>query len=343
MSLRNLTASRAFGAPLRLLGIFVLLAHLAGCSGPGLKAADEGVVIADKVDVLNSTALVATRIGQLQKGDAVSIVNRATVNGVDFVKVERPNSDFKPGWIESRTLISRRLLDQCRDLAKIEAETPAQVTGKLKQTGNLRVKPGRDSEVVTILKSGTTFDILKRVRTDYRPPAAPSPAQAAESAPEEQSGPRYDYWYLARFPVESVYQVGWLYSGSVEIVQPDAIAGLVGPGRRTAAAIAFGGSLDKTGTLQKNFLIADKQIFNSDAESDFDRIYVITWDQQNETYVQAFAETNIRGVSPVLYKTESDAHTVFTISTLTKTGAAVVTGYEANLVENRLRVTRAKR
>lgn len=329
--LRPKFTTRSF-ATILVLAAFLFSLTQTGCRETAKKI-DEGVVINEKVDVLNSTALVANRIGQLKRGDAVDIYFRANVNGVDWVRVTKPGGELKTGWVEARHIVNRKVLDQCLKLAKENADIPAQIGGKLRKETRLRMQPGRDSEVVTVLKSGVTFDILKRVRLEYKPPTTPQKENVKEDPDADDTGPKYDYWYLARFPEESVFRAGWLYGGSIEIVEPDEIAGLIGSGRKTVAAIPFGGTLDKHGKIQKNYFIVDKQSFNTD-NVDFDRIYVVRWDPTADNYTSAFYEMNLRGMYPILYKTESETHTLFTLSLMEKDGKPFKAEYQASLLEN---------
>jgi outer membrane murein-binding lipoprotein Lpp len=309
---------------------------LAGCKDNSKKL-DDGVIVNEKVDVLNSTALVATKVGQLKRGDEVGIFYRANVNGTDWVRIEKTGGGEKGGWIEARHVVAKKVLDQCLKLAKENADIPAQIGGRLKKETRLRLQPGRETESVTVLKSGTTFDILKRVKTEYKPPTAPQAKDPKDATKEkdpdpDENGQKFDFWYLARFPEESVYRCGWLYGGSIEIVEPDEIAGMIGSGRKTVAAIPFGGTLDKHGKLQKNFFILDKQIFNSEPV-DFDRIYVVRWDKTADNYTSAFYEMNLKGLYPILYKTESETKTVFTLSLLSKDNQPMKAEYTAELLE----------
>jgi hypothetical protein len=328
---------RSFSASC-LLAVILSGLFLAGCKESSKKL-DDGVIVNEKVDILNSTALVATKVGQLKRGDEVGIFYKANVNGVDWVRIEKTGGGEKGGWIEARHVVPKKILDQCLALAKENADIPAQIGGRLKKETRLRLQPGRETESVTVLKGGTTFDILKRVRLEYNPPATAAPAKDAKDNSKEkdpdpdENGQKYDYWYLARFPEESVYRCGWLYGGSIEIVEPDDIAGMIGSGRKTVAAIPFGGTLDKHGKLQKNFFILDKQMFNPEPV-DFDRIYVVRWDKTADNYTSAFYEMNLKGMYPILYKTESETKTIFTLSLLSKDNKPFKAEYAAELVDN---------
>ncbi|HND20627.1 MAG TPA: hypothetical protein PLB18_14735, partial [Acidobacteriota bacterium] len=70
--------------------LFFFLVIQAGCLDFEEKI-DEGVVIADKVEVISSTALIHTKLGQVKKGDRLDISDRINANGIDYVKIRFQN------------------------------------------------------------------------------------------------------------------------------------------------------------------------------------------------------------------------------------------------------------
>ncbi|MCS7079696.1 MAG: SH3 domain-containing protein [Chloracidobacterium sp.] len=290
---------------------------------------DDGVVITERVDMFNSTALVNSKIGQLRKGDKVAIYHQAEVNGVEWAKVQK-EGESKVGWIEARHIVLQRLLDACRALEQENIAVQPQIGGRLKRETRLRVQPSRDSEVITVLKSGTEFDILKRRRVEQRIPVT----DESERPGADENDVKYDTWYLVRFPENSIYRIGWLYGGSVELIEPPAIAGIIGGGRRIAGAIPFGTTLDKNGIALKNYFILDKQIFSNDPVADFDRIYVVRLDPKTGNYTSAYYESPVRGLYPVAYQNDSDTEARFFVPLMDKNGNVTQVEYTAGLVNN---------
>ncbi|OYT72393.1 MAG: hypothetical protein CFK52_05080 [Chloracidobacterium sp. CP2_5A] len=298
---------------------------------------DDGVVIAERADVFNSTALVNSKIGQLQKGDRVAIYHQSEVNGLEWAKVQK-EGDGKVGWVEARHLVPRKLLDACLALDQEFAAVQPQIGGRLKRETRLRIQPRRDSAVITTLKGGTEFDILLRRRVERRAVVT----DESENPSADETDVKYDAWYLARFPESAIYRIGWLYGGSVEIVEPPAIAGIVGGGRRMVGAIPFGVTLDKSGTALKNYFILDKQIFSNDPIADFDRIYVVRLDPKSGNYTSAYYELPIRGVYPVGYRNDSDTEATFTVPLMDKSGNVTQVEYRAELINSVWTVKKGK-
>ncbi|MGQ9898067.1 MAG: SH3 domain-containing protein [Acidobacteriota bacterium] len=290
---------------------------------------DDGVVISDRAEMFSSTALVNSKVGQLQKGDTLAIYHRAEVNGVEWLKVQK-EGESKVGWVEARHVVSRKLLDACLALDREYANVQPQITGRLKRETRLRVQPRRDADVITVLKSGTEFDVLKRQRVERRV------VSADETAPTntDETDVKYDSWYLVRFPEASIYRIGWLYGGSVELIEPPAIAGIIGSGRRMVGVIPFGVTLDKSGTALSNYFILDKQIFSQDPVADFDRIYVVCLDVKSGNYRSAYYELPVRGVYPVTYQNDSHTEASFVVTLFDKSGNPTQVEYKAELVNN---------
>ncbi|QUV84823.1 SH3 domain-containing protein [Chloracidobacterium aggregatum] len=298
---------------------------------------DDGVVISERAEVFNSTALVNSKVGQLQKGDKLAIYHQAEVNGVEWLKVQK-EGESKVGWVESRHVVSRKLLDACLALDQEYANVQPQIGGRLKRETRLRVQPRRDADVITVLKSGTEFDVLKRQRVERRAAVT----DETEKPGADETDVKYDSWYLVRFPEGSIYRIGWLYGGSVELIEPPAIAGIIGSGRRMVGAIPFGVTLDKSGTALKNYFILDKQIFSNDPVADFDRIYVVRLDARSGNYTSAYYELPVRGIYPVAYQNDSDTEARFMVTLLDKSGNPTQVEYTAGLVNNVWTVRKGK-
>lgn len=322
-----------------LLWLVVLLvsAGQTACLKTGGDKLDDGVVIAERVDMFNSTALVNSKIGQLQKGDKVAVYHQAEVNGVEWAKVCK-EGESKVGWIEARHLVSQRVLDACQALEQENAAVQPQIRGRLKRETRLRVQPGREADVVTVLKSGTEFDVLKRRRVERRVAAT----DETEKPSTDEADVKYDTWYLVRFPENSIYRIGWLYGGLVELVEPPAVAGIIGGGRRMVGAIPFGTTLDKSGAVLQNYFILDKQIFNADPVADFDRIYVVRFDAKTGNYTSAYYEAPVRGLYPVAYETDGETEARFFVPLMDKSGRVTQVEYTAGLVNNVWTVRKGK-
>src|SRR5215467_11729467 len=103
---------------LSAVAAIIILVSISACREKGSEIIDRGVVIAEKAKVSNSTALVATPLVELKRGDEIDILEHRSVNQRDFMRV-RVGAD-KPieGWMESRFVISKRIVDESEKLDK---------------------------------------------------------------------------------------------------------------------------------------------------------------------------------------------------------------------------------
>src|SRR5438105_12769772 len=100
-----------------LIGTIALLL-LVACKHTNKSTMDQGVIIAEKATMRSSTALVATPVKELKRGAEVDILEHRNVNQRDFTLVRVSDGD-KPveGWLESRFVISKRIVDETNKLA----------------------------------------------------------------------------------------------------------------------------------------------------------------------------------------------------------------------------------
>lgn len=324
---------------LLLLAILVALSSQMACSGNSASGErpEEGVVISERAGLFNSTALVNLKVGELQKGDRLRIYHRAEVNGIEWLKVQK-EGESKFGWVEARHIIPRNILDACQTLEREQASIQSQIRGRLKRETRLRVQPRRDADVITLLKSGVEFDVLKRQRVER----TATSTEEGEKPNTDETDVKYDTWYLVRLPEGALCRLGWLYGGSVELIEPPVIAGIVGGGRRMVGAIPFGLTFDKNGAPLRNYFILDKQIFSNDPVADFDRIYVVRLDARTGNYTSAYHELPVRGIYPVAYQNDSDTEAKFLVTLLDKNGKPTQVEYTATLVNNNWTVKKSK-
>src|SRR5438105_1604632 len=111
--------------PLRILVISsLILFSVSACKKKGAEVIDQGVVIAEKAEVLNSTALVATPLKELRRGDEVDILERRSINQREFTHVRVSGDKPVEGWMETHFVISKRIVDECEKLAKEWKDIP---------------------------------------------------------------------------------------------------------------------------------------------------------------------------------------------------------------------------
>jgi hypothetical protein len=153
--------------------VFVLLALTAGCATLAKKS-NTGVIVARRAQIRSSTAVVAADLLQVNRGDVVDILESTDVTDPSdnsrkerWLRVKARDTDATEGWIEARNVMPDDVLEESKKLGAEDKDIPAQATGQLRASSNLRLSADRsDNENIMMrLDSGSSFDIIswKRV------------------------------------------------------------------------------------------------------------------------------------------------------------------------------------
>lgn len=325
------------------LTVCALLITLAGCSTLAKKE-ETGVVIARHAQVRSSTAVVAADLVEVNRGDAVDILDTADVqdpsageNKERWYRVRAHDESNTEGWIEARNVMPEDVLERSRKLSDEDKNTQTQASGQLRASTNLRVMPDRSGNDNIILKldSGAKFDIVgwKRVpkpktsettESDDAPKAGSAQQNSrkgksdAPKEPEEQN----ELWYKVRLNSSvSPAPAGWLYGKQVELTVPSDII-FYRTGREFVAWQRLDG--DVAGTVPANapkdkdegketspgsWVILEKSSVSDTQKAnqpDFDRIYVLGYNQETQEHYTAYRSPDIKGFLPLRVEGNGD-------------------------------------
>lgn len=259
---------------------------------------DQGVVTVERATLRSTTARVATLSGEVKRGDNVWIVDQHS----PWVKVKTMTKKPVEGWLDEKYVVLQKLVNESRKLLREVEQLPPQAIGRLKIDARLRLKPAReddDNNVIQILRARSTFDILEKQRTP-RSAVAGADTDEANDASQSQEPAKFDTWYKVRLPREFVCRVGWLLAASTELAVPPEIQSFESGLRRFAGWQEVGVVQDSESGEVHNYIVFEKQIFGGDPQADFDRVYGVGWDANDHSYYSFFAESNLRGVFPVM-------------------------------------------
>ncbi|HEX8846007.1 MAG TPA: hypothetical protein VF791_15255 [Pyrinomonadaceae bacterium] len=331
------------------LGILLICAvtfGLVGCSTFGSKKDDTGRVIARRAQVRSSTAVVAADLVEVTRGDVVDILDSDTVDGEKWLFVRAHDTENTEGWIEARYIMTQEVLDKARKLAEEDKDVPAQATGQLRASSNLRLTPDRSGKdnIMMKLESGSSFEIVgwKRVpktretettESDDAPKAgsvqrSPGKTQNNADAEEQVVEETDELWYKVRLsPSVSPAPAGWVYGKQVELTVPSDII-FYRTGREFVAWRRLddeGSAATTTGAKGKDaakemkpgsWVILEKGSTSGPHtadEPDFDRIYVLGYDKYRQEHYTAFRSSqDIRGYLPLKVEGQGDNKT-FTV------------------------------
>ncbi|MDX6612828.1 MAG: hypothetical protein QOD75_2014 [Blastocatellia bacterium] len=317
-----------------ILGVMVIVTlalYLAGCSTLAKKG-DTGVVVARRAQIRSSTAVVAANLLEVARNDQLDILDTSSVpdTGEKWLRVRAHNEESTEGWIEARNVMPDTVLESSRKLKEEDKDTPAQATGQLHASSNLRLTPDRGSNdnIMMKLDSGSTFEIVgwKRVpkpgasetiESDTAPKPGSGPASSpkgkkdadAEKEPEEPN----ELWYKVRLaPTISPAPAGWIYGKQVELTVPSDII-FYRTGREFVAwrkidddaaeeSEANSGKGVQKETKPGSWVILEKSSSREPHkvdEPDFDRIYVLGYDKHNQEHYTGYRSPDLQGFLPL--------------------------------------------
>ena len=311
--------------------VFSLVLLSVGCQTLANRSST-GVIVARRAQIRSSTAVVAADLLQVNRGDVVDILETTDVTDPSdntrkerWLRVKARDTDATEGWIEARNVMPDEVLEESKKLAAEDKEIPAQATGQLRASSNLRLTADRsgNENIMMRLDSGSSFDIIswKRVpkpksseaiETDVAPKAGS--AQQGNARPGQQDNDKdepedpNELWYKVRLTTStSPAPAGWIYGKQVELAVPSDIIfyrtgrefvawqRLDGEGRTAADKDA--GREGKPGS----WLILERSSSNQQHgidEPDFDRIYVLGYDKRNQEHYTAYRSPDVKGYLP---------------------------------------------
>jgi hypothetical protein len=318
-----------------LISLVLSLVTVAGCRTLA-KPGNSGVVVARRAEIRSSTAVVAADLLEVNRGDEVEILD--SIDVVDptdnsrkerWLRVRARDEENTEGWIESRNVMPEDVRESARALAAEDKAIPAQATGQLRASSNLRLNPDRagNDNIIMRLDSGSTFEITgwKRVpkpkasetiESDVAPKAgsAPQPVSKGGKDSDEEKEPEEtnEVWYKVRLPPTiSPAPAGWIYGKQVELTVPSDII-FYRTGREFVAWQRLDGDSSSSDVSGKNkdagkearpgsWVILEKS--SSDQphtldEPDFDRIYVLGYDKRDQEHYTAYRSPDLKGFLP---------------------------------------------
>lgn len=333
--------------PLRAVTVLLLLASasvfVAGCRTlAGVRRS--GVVIARRAQVRSSSAIVAADLKEVLRGDVLEIVESvdSAENGERWLRVRTRDAESTEGWIESRNVMPQELLERSQRLADEDKGIPAQSTGQLRASTNLRFSPdrGNNENILLKLESGSHFEIVgwKREPKPRSSDAAESDdapkAGSAQTANNRKRGEAEttktaedanELWYKVRLtPDISPAPAGWVFGKQVELSVPSDIIFYRG-GREFVAwhrldegdriNNAAPGVGETKETQPGSWVILEKgdsEGVGGADEPDFDRIYVLGYDKTRQEHYTAYRSHDLRGRLPLRIE-ESGGSKMFVI------------------------------
>jgi hypothetical protein len=181
-----------------------------------------------------------------------------------------------------------------------------QNTAVLINDGNLRVEPGRSTEVVRRLPAATRVEVIDRV------------TRAREDTPQ-----RYDVWLKVR-PTPT--EVGWVLASLLEFDVPPEIAQHTENQIYSAVKVLTQVQDSEAGAM--NWYLVGERRRAADPQLDFEGIRLFTWNGKKDRYETAF-RTKLRGVYP-LEVGQNEGKPTFRVHELKDDGTKVARDFVLN-------------
>jgi hypothetical protein len=318
----------------RKAGWLLILSAALLCGGCSTLAGKEetGVVVARRAQVRSSIAVVAADIKEVVRGDVLEILDSATAPETNerWLRVRTRDAEPIEGWIESRNVISEEMVERSRRLAREDEGVPAQASGQLRASTNIRFSPDRNdsNNILMKLESGARFEIvgwkrvprpksLEETESDDAPKAgAEQGAARRRTDKEETKEPEEvnELWYRVRLSAAvSPAPAGWVYGKQVELTVPSDIIFY-----RTGREFVAWQRLDGEGPDASHASLGDKDAAkdarpgawvileksstgdqNSPDSPDFDRIFVLGYDKDRQEHYTAYRSPDVKGYLPL--------------------------------------------
>ncbi|HEY0077077.1 MAG TPA: hypothetical protein VGB73_00415 [Pyrinomonadaceae bacterium] len=321
--------------------LLVLTVSTAACGALASKE-ETGVIIARRAQIRSSTAVVAADLKEVVRNEVVDILDSNTAeNGESWLLVRTRDAENTEGWIEARNVMPQEMLERARQLAKEDEGLPAQATGQLRASTNIRLSPDRtkDDNILMKLESGARFEIVgwKRVAKTRaadtaesddvpKPGAAPANDAASRREGDEAKLPEEttELWYKVRLANStSPAPAAWVYGKQVELTVPSDII-FYRTGREFVAWQRLDdedaspedsqrNSQDTSRDAQPGSWVILEKSSAADANKldspDFDRIYVLGYDKDRQEHYTVYRSPDLEGFLPLRLEGKGDSKT----------------------------------
>jgi hypothetical protein len=219
--------------------------------------------------------------------------------------------------MEQRYLATQEVFDGFQKLVEQNQNVPVQATATTRNDTNLHLEPGRETEHLFQLNSGSKVSVLRRATADRNAlpvpkPAPPPKASAAKNRaskttapapppvspppviqPQRTAAPILEDWWLVR---DAQGKVGWVLGRMIDLDVPLEIAQYA-EGQRLIAFFVLNQVSDGDKKVPQYLVLLSEP--KDGMPYDYDQIRVFTWNGRKHRYETAYRERNLNGILPV--------------------------------------------
>jgi SH3-like domain-containing protein len=260
---------------------------LAGCGRGRHRVLEVAYVSAPQATLRDQVAAIYNRVGTVKNGERVDVIDREK----RFARV-RTSSGLE-GWVEQRYLVDQKTFDGFEQLTRENQGDPMQAPGLLRRETNLHITPGRETEHLYQLASGSKVSILKRATAEKQVAPMPEPNPVAVKPGKTAPAPVLEDWWLVR---DEQGRAGWVLARMVDVDVPLDVAQYA-EGKRFVAFFTLNQVADGDKKVPQYLAVLTDA--HDGSPFDFDQIRVFTWNVRKHRYETAYREHGLNGVLPV--------------------------------------------
>jgi SH3-like domain-containing protein len=284
---------------------------LAGCDRGDGRGREIVYVSAPQVALRDQVAAVYNKTGMVKNGDRLEVLERDR----RYVKVRTPGG--VEGWMEQRYLTTQEVFDGFQKLVQQNQNVRVQATATTRNDTNLHLEPGRETEHLFQLNSGSKVSVLRRATADRNalpvpkpapPPKTPAAKNRASKTtapvppplspppviqPQRTAAPILEDWWLVR---DAQGKVGWVLGRMIDLDVPLEIAQYA-EGQRLIAFFVLNEVIDGDKRVPQYLVLLSEP--KDGMPYDYDQIRVFTWNVRKHRYETAYRERKLNGILPV--------------------------------------------
>jgi SH3-like domain-containing protein len=267
------------------LALLLALGAFSACGRGRGRSLEVMYVSAPQAFLRDRVAAVYSKVGNVKNGDRVDVIDREK----RWVKVR--TADGAEGWLEQRFLIPQQTYDAFQKLTKEHQNDPVQATGTTRNETNLHIEPGRESEHLYLLPTGSKLQVLARGTAEKAGAVqAPNPVTKKDN---KQAGPPLEDWWLIR---DAQSRAGWVLARMVDLDVPLEIAQYA-EGERFVGFFVLNQVQNEDKKVPQYLALLTEP--KDGQPYDYDKVHVFTWNVKRHRYETAYRERNLNGVLPV--------------------------------------------
>ncbi len=269
------------------------------CAPKKEPAKEQATVVAKHASVRMKNSSTSRTLLNLEPGARVDVLEKQG----NWYRVRADDVQGSvQGWMEETTLMTEEMSAKLKAMVEIARKQAPQNTATLRDDGNLRMEPGRNTTVIRKVLAETKAEILER-RTLPRLGAPP---------------PAVDVWIKIR---TTPNEVGWVLGNVLDYDVPEAIGGYMEGSNYT--------SIKPLKTVQDPdigpivWYVVGERRPGATPEVAFDGIRVFTWNMKKHRYETAIRMKGLRGAYPLVVGQDTAGNPTFQFSEMAADGTTL--------------------